>query len=114
MPKLGLVLNAPIEGGIQQQVDDNFTRLENVFATVLDVATGLVNVTGSVSVNTGLSTVTGVMAQVVGGLAAGACFVVPVVGGAGLITINVYSNVFVASVIPCSVQWVALGELVLT
>lgn len=114
MPKLGLILQAPIEGGTAAQLGENFTRLENVFETTLDVACGLAVVTGGASINTGLATVEGVTVTPDFPPSIGACYVAASIGTNGLINIAVYTSTFVVSVTPVAVNWVALGELVLS
>ncbi len=112
MPKLGLILAAEL-GGTQVQIDNNFTRLENVFDNILDVHVGAVSVTGTANIQTGLSTVAGAGAWVLSAPSAAACYVTAAILSSGIITLTVYSSTFVVSIVACAVQWVAFGELVL-
>lgn len=113
MPKLGLRPYATIEEGLDQYLGYNFVRLENVFEHMEDAVAGVTVVTGSASISTGLAEVNGVVANFRTDPSAGAAFIACAPGTAGTITIRVLTNAFVLSTIGVSIQWLAVGELVL-
>lgn len=93
----------------------NFRRLENVFTQIPDVDGDIAGVTGSLVVQTKLARVDRVVAGFDVGVIAGACFVVAFAGpNANEITITVWSNAFVPSVVVADISWIAMGELKLS
>lgn len=113
MPRAGLKLNADL-GDIAQQVNDNFTRLENMFDIILDTIVGTAICNGSINIQTGLSTVQGATACLATIPTAAACFVQCAVGSSGIITVSVYTNTFALSSTAVPINWSASGELVLS
>ncbi len=114
MPKLGLRPYSIIEEGLDQYLGYNFSRIENVFERLLDVATGVVAVTGQASVATGLATVGGGVAAFTTDPSAGAAFISCVPAAQGQITIRVLTSAFALSITAVSIRWIAVGELVLS
>lgn len=115
MPKLSLRPFAFIEEGLDTYLGYNFTRLENVFERMPDVATGGDLVTGALNVATGLARVDGVVASLDQAPAAAGAYVRAAPGAAaGSIDLIVYTSTFGVSIVAVNVSWVAVGELVLS
>ncbi len=114
MPKASLRPYATIAEGLDQYLGYNFNRIENLFEQTKDTTEGATTVIGTATVATGLAIVDGVTAGFVNAPGAGGAYVSAVPGSsAGTIIISVYQTSFAASVIGVTIQWIAVGELVL-
>ncbi len=114
MPRLALQPFSLLQGSLDAYVQANFTRIENVFDVVEDVKSGQSLVTGSLTLNTGLTTVTRAIGGLLNSPVAGGCFITITPGTAGLITVRVFSSTFVLSTVPTQIQWIAIGVLSLS
>lgn len=114
MPKLGLRPFAVIEEGAESYLGYNFTRLENVHEQMTDVRAGVKLVTGSAIIETGLANLDGVVANLSTDAQAGAAYVSAFVSSGSAITVRVLTSGFALSVIAVNVNWIAVGELILT
>lgn len=113
MPKLGLRPFSVIAEGAEAYFGYNFTRLENVFEHMTDVKASFSIVTGSLTIDTGLANLDGASASLESTPSANAAYVKVVVASATSITITVYTSAFGVSVVPATVRWIAVGELIL-
>ncbi len=92
----------------------NFERIDVASEVVKDVVQARVNVTGSVTLVTGLASVEGVVASLSSDSVAGAAFVNAYrIVNSNQIVITVWSSTFVLSTIPAAVTYIAVGVMAL-
>ncbi len=113
MPKLGLRPYSTIEEGAESYFGYNFTRLENVHENMTDVKASSTNVTGSAIIETGLANIDGAVVCLESTPSANAAYVKVAVSSTTAITVTVYTNAFGVSVVPATVRWIVVGELIL-
>lgn len=114
MPKLGLRPYANIDEGLESYIGYNFSRLENVFERMQDVMNGVTMVTGDATFATGLASVDGCTACLGVDASAAAAYVSCSPTSAGQMRVRVFTSAFALSITAVSIQWVAVGELVLS
>lgn len=114
MPKLGLRPYANIDEGLESYIGYNFSRLENVFERMQDVMSGVTVITGDGTFATGLASVDNCVACLGVDASAGACFVACTPTSSGQMRVRVFTSAMALSITAVSIQWVAVGELVLS
>lgn len=103
---------AKTEAAMLSYLDINFRRIADVLASLADVEQGVVSVTGSVNIDTGLSEVLNCFVGFNGAPSSNAAFLRAYPRGAAYpkqITIEVYTSSFAASTTPVNVAWYVIG-----
>lgn len=94
-------------------LDTNFRRITDTLDQLTNVENGILDVTGSVVIDTGMAEVYNVFAGFNTAPSSDAAFIRAFPVGASAprnIQIEVYTNSFTASTVPVGVAWYAIGE----
>lgn len=113
MAQVNLQPLAKHEGALLSYLDINFRRIADTLGALTNLEQGIVTITGSVEIDTGMPEVYNAFATLVGAPVSGACFVRAFPVGSGSprnIIIEVYNSSFAVSSTAKEIAWLAIGK----
>lgn len=113
MPGVNLRPIAKNPEAVLGYLDTNFRRISDTLARLTNMENGIVTITGSVEIDTGMAEVYNIFAGFNGAPSSGAAFLRAYLVGSTSprnVIIEVYTSSFGASTTPVDVAWYAIGE----